>query len=392
MEKNSAPRASRRPGWSAARSRCGFRPHRASSLCGTSRRLRHRSHWSAVRLISDSKTAPVAPVMVRFVEQLRQRHRRFSVWNYPRHGGGTFSGRGYSLDFGLDGRGNARGFYPQDEALRFLRAVHETARAVGADWHALYNDFTVADTLNRETGVQHVGFMARTAEPGQGGRRRELARSASADSACARRPRARHGGEERPSVRRVAGPWGAHPPARVPARRPGAPVTRADPETAFALGIAKREVPGLPATTTQALVEPWRQRISPEIPWPILLAFITKESGGQFTDATHGTAKNNWTSPDFYELGIFQTPGGRHGRCTSGKWSSCEISSPGREVPKDPSPWVRQCAKIGADPQQLDESDDSGPRWIGRSGGWCERPAQGVRGAVPEPGRTGISA
>ncbi|MFP5287626.1 MAG: hypothetical protein ACLGI9_17960, partial [Thermoanaerobaculia bacterium] len=104
-------------------------------------------------------------------------------------------------------------------------------------------------------------------------------------------------------------------------------------------------------TTTEALIEPWRQRICPEIPRSILIAFIKYESGGKFTDATHGTKGNGWTSPDFYELGIFQTPGGLHGRCTSGDWKSCEIRPPGSEG-RSPSPWVRLCARIGADPKQ----------------------------------------
>ena len=107
----------------------------------------------------------------------------------------------------------------------------------------------------------------------------------------------------------------------------------------------------MPGTTLQALIEQWRRQICPDVPLPILIAFVKKESGGKFTDATHGTRKNNWTSPDFYELGIFQVPAGLHGRCTSGDAASCEIAPPGREG-KHPSTWVRLCRKIGADPQQ----------------------------------------
>jgi murein DD-endopeptidase MepM/ murein hydrolase activator NlpD len=129
------------------------------------------------------------------------------------------------------------------------------------------------------------------------------------------------------------------------------PPTATSSEVADALRIAKREVPGMTGTTTEALIEQWRQRICPEVPRSILIAFIKYESGGKFTDATHGTKANGWTSPDFYELGIFQTPGGLHGRCTSGDWKSCEVGPPGREG-KSPSPWVRLCAKIGADPKQ----------------------------------------
>jgi len=121
---------------------------------------------------------------------------------------------------------------------------------------------------------------------------------------------------------------------------------------AEALRIAKREVPGMPGTTIETLVERWRSSICPEIPRSILFAFIKYESGGKFTDATHGSEKSGWTSPSFYELGLFQTPGGLHGRCTSRDWESCEFKPPGREVPGDRSTWVKLCAAIKADPQQ----------------------------------------
>jgi len=145
-------------------------------------------------------------------------------------------------------------------------------------------------------------------------------------------------------------------PAPVVLRQPGVtqpPKASAagNKDVAHALQIAKRAVPGMPGTTTETLVEEWRQRICPEIPRSILIAFIKYESGGKFTDATHGTADNHWSSPTFYELGIFQTPAGLHGRCTSGDWSSCEIGPPGREG-RSPSSWVRLCARIGADPRQ----------------------------------------
>ncbi len=153
-----------------------------------------------------------------------------------------------------------------------------------------------------------------------------------------------------------AGAPGASTPATAPAAPPS---RRAQPKTAASTDrdvaearvIAKREVPGMPGTTTEALIEQWRQRICPEVPRSILLAFVKYESGGKFTDATHGTKKNGWTSPTFYELGIFQVPGGLHGRCTSGDWRSCEFAPPGREG-RSPSTWARLCAKIGADPQQ----------------------------------------
>ena len=81
----------------------------------------------------------------------------------------------------------------------------------------------------------------------------------------------------------------------------------------------------------QQLVEKWLPSIAPEIPWKVLLAFITKESGGNFTDATHGTNNNRYTVPEFYELGVFQTPSGNHGPCISNKYESCVNPPPGVE-------------------------------------------------------------
>lgn len=150
--------------------------------------------------------------------------------------------------------------------------------------------------------------------------------------------------------------------------RPASPTTPAparpstgDADTQRALAIAASPVsaatgadPELPGVTTGELVERWRARICPEIPREILLAFIRYESGGRFDDATHGTTKNKWTSPPFYELGIFQTPAGLHGRCTSGdrRAKDCEFGPPGREKVGESSTWVRLCKKIGADPSR----------------------------------------
>jgi hypothetical protein len=109
-------------------------------------------------LIAHSDKAQVAPLLVGFVRELRTRFRTFDVWNYVGHGGGVFHNRGFSLDFGIPGR-DGRGFYPREQAIAFLRAVHLSAHRVGAEWRVLYNDFGVADALNRQTGVAHVFFM-----------------------------------------------------------------------------------------------------------------------------------------------------------------------------------------------------------------------------------------
>lgn len=133
----------------------------------------------------------------------------------------------------------------------------------------------------------------------------------------------------------------------------GAPVITAgtrDADVAAAQWIARKPVPDMPGITIEQLVERWRPSIAPEIPLPLLLAFMRFESGGNFGDATHGSPRNNYTQPEFYELGLFQTPAGLHGKCTGGLASSCEYPPPGREVPGSPSTWARLCKRIGADP------------------------------------------
>src|SRR5262249_13788803 len=99
--------------------------------------------------IGGSDKAPVAPIMVRFVSELRRRYgTSVSVGTYRGHGGGSFNDRGYSLDLFLSGR-DARGFYRRDHARRLLRAVNDTAKAMPAKWRIIYNDFAVADAINR---------------------------------------------------------------------------------------------------------------------------------------------------------------------------------------------------------------------------------------------------
>ena len=109
-------------------------------------------------LIGGSNKAPVAPLTARFAQQLRRRFGAVSMSNYRGHGGGAFLNRGYSLDLFVPGR-DARGFYRREDAIRLLHAVHAAAGAVGARWRAIYNDFSVADAINRELGRNHVIFV-----------------------------------------------------------------------------------------------------------------------------------------------------------------------------------------------------------------------------------------
>jgi hypothetical protein len=109
-------------------------------------------------LIDGSKVAPVAPLTLRFARALRQRYPGVSLSNYRGHGGGAFLDRGYSLDLFIPGR-DARGFYKKEDAVRLLRAVNAAAGEVQLGWRAIYNDFSVADAINREFGRQHVIFI-----------------------------------------------------------------------------------------------------------------------------------------------------------------------------------------------------------------------------------------
>jgi hypothetical protein len=117
-------------------------------------------------LVAGSDRAPIAPLAVAFVEALRRRTQlRHAVSTYRGHGGGGFLDRGHSLDLFLGGV-DTRGFYPPDRAVEFLHAVHDAAREAGAEWRAIYNDFTVADAVNRALGRRHVIFVGK---PTRGG-------------------------------------------------------------------------------------------------------------------------------------------------------------------------------------------------------------------------------
>jgi hypothetical protein len=141
-------------------------------------------------------------------------------------------------------------------------------------------------------------------------------------------------------------------PARMPTvtgTASGQPPTR-DANVALTQSIARARVPGMPGMTLQELIEKWRQQIAGEIPISLLLAFIRFESGGNFDNATHASGGG------FYELGLFQTPGGSYGSCTGrGElWRKqpwhCSYDPPGRENPNDASEWYRLCRTIHADP------------------------------------------
>lgn len=165
-----------------------------------------------------------------------------------------------------------------------------------------------------------------------------------------------------PALRQGAGPQGP------PAPSGGTPATTGnvrDADVRFAQQIATRPVPGMPGVNIQQLIEGHRSQRAPEIPMPLLLAFLRYESGGNFNDSTHGVLvgldeKGRRVrpgqkpvrfirSPEFYELGLFQTPAGLHG-CTPTEPTQCQYPPPGREIPGNLSEWVKLCTSIGANP------------------------------------------
>ncbi|WP_231949654.1 peptidoglycan-binding protein [Alloactinosynnema sp. L-07] len=102
---------------------------------------------------------PVQALTNRFLRALRGRHRTVTAGNYAGHGGGSFDSRGYSVDLFLPPPLDGRGFYRPAEAITLLLAVNAAAADVGVRWRALYNDYSVAEAINRHTGVRNVVFM-----------------------------------------------------------------------------------------------------------------------------------------------------------------------------------------------------------------------------------------
>jgi len=102
---------------------------------------------------------PITQEVKAFLVELRRRTSGFDANNYPGHGGGKFSGRGFSLDLTLRDPLDSRGFYPRDKAAAFLLHVDAAARATGLRWRVLYNDYAVAAHINRLKRARHVVFI-----------------------------------------------------------------------------------------------------------------------------------------------------------------------------------------------------------------------------------------
>jgi hypothetical protein len=86
----------------------------------------------------------------------------FTAKNYRGHGSKGFVNKGFSVDLYLDDSNlDPRGFYPVPLAVKFLLTLNKTANSFQppARWRVLYNDFRVADQVNKETGLRSVGFV-----------------------------------------------------------------------------------------------------------------------------------------------------------------------------------------------------------------------------------------
>jgi hypothetical protein len=113
----------------------------------------------ATPLVEGSDKAPVTATVIRFVEELKKRHNGFSASTYRGHGGGAFNEKGYSIDIYLKKPKDNRGFYQPRDAVAFLQAVHAAAKAASVEWRMIYNDFSVADAVNRALNKRHVIFV-----------------------------------------------------------------------------------------------------------------------------------------------------------------------------------------------------------------------------------------
>jgi uncharacterized protein DUF4157 len=103
----------------------------------------------------------VAPELADFLSQLAADSATpgFTASNRPGHGGGGWAGKGFSTDIFLNTPQDQRGFWQHSIAVKFLLAVDAKAKALGARWRVLHDDFGVAQEVNQITGSRNVEFM-----------------------------------------------------------------------------------------------------------------------------------------------------------------------------------------------------------------------------------------
>lgn len=112
--------------------------------------------------IQQSKGMPgVAPEMNDFLTQLKvdPDTPAFTASTYSGHGGGSWAGKGFSVDLFIRSPTDQRGFWQHSTAVTFLLRLDATAKALGARWRVLYDDFRVAQEVNAATGTRNVEFM-----------------------------------------------------------------------------------------------------------------------------------------------------------------------------------------------------------------------------------------
>lgn len=85
----------------------------------------------------------------------------FTASNYTGHGGGSFAGRGRSLDLTIPQR-RADGFFDAAQAIAFALAIDRAASAIGVEWRVIYDDFSVARAVNERLGQRRIIEVANT--------------------------------------------------------------------------------------------------------------------------------------------------------------------------------------------------------------------------------------
>lgn len=115
-----------------------------------------------VSVQQEPNMAKVAPEVADFLTSLRTLEPDFTAENYRHHGLGAWADAGFSVDLRLVRKESPlddRGFYQSKNAVRFLLNLNQTAKAFGATWRVLYNDFRAAEEVNQATGTRNVVFI-----------------------------------------------------------------------------------------------------------------------------------------------------------------------------------------------------------------------------------------
>jgi hypothetical protein len=126
-------------------------------------------------------TVGVAPELAEFLSDLAKIKGvpAFSAENRPKHGGGIWAGKGFSVDMYLRSPNESRdqrGFWMHSAAVLFLLSLDALAKTKNARWRVLYNDFRVAQEVNKATGTGR-----RVHWPARQDRQSQLARAGSPD-------------------------------------------------------------------------------------------------------------------------------------------------------------------------------------------------------------------